>query len=91
MERTEMAKRVFEVFSAGCPVCRDAIAEIRRLAGESCEVLVRDMKDPEVAKRARSLGVRSVPAVAVDGHLADCCSARGIDMETLKKLGLGKD
>ena len=87
--RSRMAKRVFEVFSAGCPLCGEAIEEIRKQACESCEVLVRDMNDPEVAERARELGIRSVPAVAVDGRLADCCSTRGIDVDALKKLGLG--
>ena len=48
------------------------------------------MTDPEVAEKARALGVRSVPAVAVDGRLADCCSARGIDLEVLEGLGLGQ-
>jgi hypothetical protein len=85
-----MAKRVFEVFSAGCPLCGEAIEEIRSQACESCEVLVRDMNDPEVAERARALGIRSVPAVAVDGHLADCCSSRGIDVDKLKEMGLGR-
>lgn len=85
-----MAKRVFEVFSADCPVCRDAIKEIRGQACGSCEVVVRDMNDPEVAERARTLGIRSVPAVAVDGRLADCCTSLGIDVERLKEMGLGQ-
>jgi hypothetical protein len=86
----EMAKRVFEVFSAGCAICGEAIEEIRKHACESCEVLVHDMNDPEVAERARALGIRSVPAVAVDGRLADCCSTRGVDVEVLKGMGLGR-
>ena len=88
--RSTMAKRVFEVFSAGCPVCSDAVEEIRKHACASCEVLVHDMNDPEVAERAKALGVRSVPAVLVDGRLADCCSTRGIDVDVLKGLGLGQ-
>jgi hypothetical protein len=85
-----MAERIFEVFSAGCAVCDVTVDEIRRVACSSCEVRVLDMNDPEVAERARSLGVRSVPAVVVDGRLADCCSGRGVDLEVLKGLGLGK-
>ena len=84
------AKRVFEVFSAGCGVCDGVIAEIRELACESCDVRVLDMGEAEVAERARSLGIRSVPAVVVDGRLADCCSARGVDLEVLKGMGLGQ-
>jgi MerR family copper efflux transcriptional regulator len=84
------AKRTIEVFSAGCPVCQETVAEVRRAACPSCEVTVLDMKDPAVADRARALGVRSVPAVAIDGKLAGCCAGRGVDIETLKKEGLGR-
>jgi glutaredoxin 3 len=34
--------------------------------------------------------VRSVPAVAVDGKLADCCAGQGIDEKILQDAGLGK-
>ena len=82
-------RRVFEVFSAGCPLCSEAVTKIQELACPSCEVRVLDMNDPNVAKRARGLGIRSVPAVAIDGQLADCCSSRGIDIGALKAHGLG--
>jgi hypothetical protein len=48
------------------------------------------MKEPEVARRAKALGVRSVPAVAIDGKLAGCCAGRGPDEETLRAEGLGR-
>jgi hypothetical protein len=47
------------------------------------------MRQPEVAERAKRLGVRSVPAVAINGELAGCCSGRGPDIATLKAAGLG--
>ncbi len=47
-------------------------------------------KDPAVAGRAKSLGVRSVPAVVVDGKLADCCAGRGPDDATLRQAGLAR-
>ena len=34
-----------------------------------------------------TLGVRSVPAVAIDGRLADCCAGRGIDEASLRAAG----
>ena len=43
-----------------------------------------------VADRAKKLGVRSVPAVVIDGNLADCCAGRGPDEATLKAAGLGQ-
>lgn len=84
------AKRKVEVFSAGCPACEDVIVLVQRLACPSCDVNVLDMNDIEVAKRAKVLGVRSVPAVAIDGQLADCCAGRGVDEQTLRAAGLGQ-
>jgi glutaredoxin 3 len=84
-----VAKRKIEVFSAGCPVCGEAVEMVRRIACTSCEVTVLDMKDPEVAERAKGLGIRSVPAVLIDGRLADCCRGRGPDEEALKAAGVG--
>lgn len=84
-----MTRRRIEVFTAGCPACDGTVAMVRRLACPSCEVTVLDMHDPRVAARARELGVRSVPAVAVDGVLAGCCAGRGPDEATLRAAGLG--
>jgi len=43
-----------------------------------------------VASRAKSLGIRSVPAVVIDGKLAGCCAGRGPDEATLKAAGIGQ-
>lgn len=82
-------KRKVEVFSAGCSACQDAVALVQRVACPSCEVSVLDMNDPQVASRAKSLGIRSVPAVVIDGNLADCCAGRGPDETALRAAGLG--
>lgn len=83
-------QRTIEVFSAGCPACQETIDLVNRVACPSCEVSVLDMNDAEVAKRARGLGIRSVPAVVIDGELADCCSGRGPDEAALRAAGLGQ-
>ena len=83
-------QRLIEIFSAGCAVCEETVTRVRALACPSCDVQVLDMQDPAVAKRAAAMGVRSVPAVAVDGTLADCCSARGADEAALRAAGLGR-
>lgn len=83
-------KRMIEVFSAGCSVCEEAVARVKDLACESCEVVVLDMADESIAQRARDLGVKSVPAVAIDGTLADCCSGGGPDEAALRLAGLGQ-
>jgi len=82
--------RKIEVFSAGCTVCDDTIALINRIACPSCEVEILDMHRPQVAKKAQAYGVRSVPAVAIDGVLAGCCAGRGPDDATLRAAGLGQ-
>jgi glutaredoxin 3 len=83
-------KRTIEVFSAGCLACEETIELINRVACPSCKVLVLDMKDPAVARRAKSLGIRSVPSVVIDGKLADCCAGRGPEEVTLRAAGLGQ-
>ncbi len=83
------AKRRVEVFSAGCEVCEAAVALVKSIACESCQIEVLDMNDPGVAEKARELGVRSVPAVAIDGTLAECCAGGGVDEAALRALGLG--
>lgn len=84
------SKRVVEVFSAGCAICEETLNLVRRVACLSCEVTLRDMHDPEVARRAKSFGIRSVPAVVIDGTLAACCAGRGPDEATLRAAGLGQ-
>ena len=84
------AKRKIEIFSAGCPACEETISRVRDLTCPSCEVVILDMKDAGIAQRAKDLGVRSVPAIAIDGKLADCCSGRGPDEVVLQAAGLGQ-
>ena len=85
-----MTTRKIEVFSAGCPLCEDAVKLVNSLACPSCDVTVVDMKDIQGVTRARELGVKSVPAVAINGKLADCCAGRGPDEATLRGAGLGQ-
>ena len=83
-------KRKIEVFSAGCPACEETVQMVNRVACSSCEVSVLDMQEEAVAKRAKDLGIRSVPAVVIDGKLADCCARRGPEETTLRSAGLGQ-
>ena len=81
--------RKIEVFSAGCAVCEDTVALINKIACPSCEVEILDMHQPAVSKRAQRYGIRSVPAVVVNGKLADCCAGRGPDEGQLRAAGIG--
>jgi len=80
------SKRKLEVFSAGCPACEETIRLVKSVACPSCEVTVLDMNDPSVASRAKSLGIHSVPSVAVDGQLATCCADPGLNETILRAI-----
>jgi glutaredoxin 3 len=82
-------KRKIEIFSAGCPECEKAIRLVRGIACSSCAIEVLDMHKPEVAAKAAKYGVLRLPAIVVDGKLADCCTARGVDEAALRSAGVG--
>jgi len=83
-------KRLVEVFSAGCPACQPTVELVKRIACPSCDVQVLDMHNPEVATKAKAYGIARVPAVAINGKLAGCCSAgQAPDERTLRAEGLG--
>ena len=84
-----MSKRKIEIFSAGCPICEETINTVNDLACSSCEITVLDTHKNENASRAKELGIRSLPAVLVDGKLADCCAGRGVDPDKLREAGVG--
>ena len=83
-------ERRVELFSAGCPICEDLSRRVKAEACPRCDLTVHDMHAASGARRARELGVRSVPAVAIDGRLVACCAGAGPDMETLRAAGLGR-
>jgi glutaredoxin 3 len=82
--------RQIEIFSASCPICESVISRVRTLSCPSCDVKVLNMHDDAAAARAQELGVSSVPAVAIDGILVDCCVGRGVDEKALQAAGLGQ-
>jgi len=84
------AKRKVEVFTAGCPVCDETVQLVRSIACESCDVTVLNVSAPHVAQRAKALGIRSVPAVVVNGQLASCCLGRGPHEHDLRSAGVGR-
>ncbi len=83
-------KRKIEIFSAGCPTCKETVELINRIACPSCEVTAVDTDNADVARRASDLGIQSVPAVVIDGRLADCCAGRGPEESVLRAAGLGQ-
>ena len=84
-----MPLRKIEVFTARCSLCDDAMQLVHRLACQSCEVEVLDMKTPVAQRKAKEYGVTRVPAIFVNGRLADCCQSGPVDEVTLRALGVG--
>lgn len=90
MSHTQQQTRAIEVFSAGCAVCEETVERITHLACPACDITILDMHKPDVAARAQQLGIRSLPAVVLDGQLAICCAGRGPDEAMLQAAGLGQ-
>ena len=84
-----MTLRKVEVFTAGCSLCDGTVQLVQDLACPSCSVEVLDMNEEATQEKAKTYGVARVPAVAVDGALADCCQGGAIDVDALRALGIG--
>jgi glutaredoxin 3 len=83
-------KRKVEVFSAGSALCHEVIDVVRVEAGSSSQIIDHDMMDARVLVRAEKFGIRSVPAIVIDGKLASCCAGRGVGYSDLEKR-IGKN
>jgi len=89
-----MAKRQVEVFTAGCPLCDPVVQLVRELACDSCEVQVYDLRQGcetnGCRDKATQYGIHRVPAVVVDGKLAECCrNQQSISRDALVAAGIG--
>lgn len=73
-----------EIFSAGCAACTDVVDLVNGIAAPGATIRVLDMNDAAVAQRAKTLGIRRVPSVVIDGALASCCAGAGVDAATLR-------
>lgn len=86
-----MKKRTIEVFTAGCPCCDEAVRLLQSMVCPSCELQVLDIRtDRPAQSKAKQYGVTRVPAVAVNGKLADCCWQGPVNAEILGSLGVGR-
>ena len=86
---TGTATRKVEVFRSGSCCSEKLIAAIKAAACPSCEIRVLDVSATEVAERANQLGVKSVPAVAINDELVCCPCECGPDLTKLRAAGLG--
>lgn len=88
-----MAKRLIEVFTARCPLCDFTVELARELASANCDVQVWDLREcgtNECREKVTQYGIHRIPAVIVDGELAECCqNQQPISREALLASGLG--
>jgi len=82
-------RRKIDVFTDGSACCTEAVELVEFLAGTAHDVEIRDMHDPAVAVAASGYGVYFVPAVVIDGRLADFCVGYGLDEEALTRAIFG--
>lgn len=90
-----MTQRLVEVFTASCPLCDETLNLVQELACGSCKVEVRDLREEHITDESREKliqhGIRRVPAVVVNGTLADCCqSQQSVSREALVAAGIGQ-
>ena len=78
-------KHRIEIYSAGCTTCKETIDMVKRVAGSDHDVHIHEMQHGDTAARAKSLGIRSLPAVVINGKLAGCCAGRGPDEHVLRE------
>lgn len=86
-----IAKRRVEIFSAGCKTCQRTIEQLREQIDPRHEIVIHDMnKDKGAVEKADAFGIRTVPAVVVDGNLLACCKNKGPTLRELHAAGLAK-
>lgn len=90
-----MAKHIVEVFTAGCPLCDETVKLVKNLACENCDVQIYDLREGcasnECREKATRYGIHRVPAVVVDGKLAECCqNQQPVTREALVLAGIGQ-
>lgn len=90
-----MSKRTVEVFIAGCPLCDETVKLVQELSCSNCDVQIWDLRS-ELAtdaglEKAAQYGIHRVPAVVVNGRLAECCqNQEPISREQLVAAGVGQ-
>jgi glutaredoxin 3 len=83
-----MARQV-EIFSAGCGVCKDFLSRVKAIACNSCNVTVLDTQQPDIAERAKGLGIRSLPALVVNGKLVSPDAQEWYSDTVIRESGIG--
>ena len=86
-------KRQIEIFTAGCPVCKLVVQLVKETAGKDCEIILHNLSEQCESKicisKMKEYGVKSLPAIAINGQLLDCCKNVEITKDDLVHAGIG--
>ena len=90
-EAATITRRRVEIFSAGCVTCNRTVDQLREQIDPRHEIVIHDMhNDKAAAERAEAFGIRTVPAVVVDGRLLACCQNKGPTLRELQTAEIGR-
>ncbi|KKN19027.1 hypothetical protein LCGC14_0949870 [marine sediment metagenome] len=59
----------FEIFSAGCDLCKNAIEILRNNISEKCEIVEYNLQNPiqeEIQEKMKKYDIKVVPSIIVD-------------------------
>lgn len=68
-----MGKHKIEVLTAGCPLCRETLENVRRAVDEKgcgCVVVEQRLEGDECSVQAKEYGITAVPTIVIDGQIA---------------------
>ncbi|HEX9744252.1 MAG TPA: thioredoxin family protein [bacterium] len=79
---------IIEIFSADCFLCDEAIEAVKKSAGSDWEIKILDIRQPESIEKAKSYGIKRIPAVVVNGNTNLLCPGCVNDKAALKAAGI---
>lgn len=89
----ESQKRKIEVFTSGCPLCEPVVKMVQETACSNCEVTVYNLADLCESRvcldKVSAYGIKTLPAVVVNGILLSCCQNSGVTESALRSAGVG--
>ncbi len=63
-------KRKIEVFTAGCPLCNEALTLVQEAVSKcGCEMIERRCAGTECCDEAKNYGIKMMPSIVVDGQI----------------------
>lgn len=62
-------RKMIEVFTADCPLCKDTLKIIKQISCAECEIIERRCPGSVCCEPAKNYAVKSVPTVVVDGKI----------------------